>query len=172
MTWVIMALVVLVATVVQGQVPGLAVFGEMKPPILLGVVLYYAVKRGRSEAYVCALAAGFMQDASGYIPLGYSSLAFCLVVWLLARFTKVALQDSPIAPFLFGSVAAPFCTLLLFLLLKKDSLIVGSTGGALVKMFGATVLALVATPLAFLLAGVLDRMVGNVEIRERLDEIE
>ena len=93
-------------------------------------------------------------------------MTFCIAGWVVSRFRELVLSDTVLAPAFFGAVTAPSVTLLCYLLLLKEGLVSVPLTRVAVKTIGTGCLALVATPLAFWLAGGLDRLAGNVDLRE------
>ena len=75
---------VTLAAIAQEHCPPLT-FLRLKPPLLLGVAAYYAMRRETGWAVAAAVWCGLLEDALGFVPCGVSPLAFgaCL---LAARF--------------------------------------------------------------------------------------
>ncbi|MGI5869957.1 MAG: hypothetical protein ACOX9C_11005 [Kiritimatiellia bacterium] len=77
-TALVMAVAVVLATAAQSicpPVPGLYV----KAPFLLGVPIYYAMRRGAGSAMVSAVWCGIVDDGLGNLPYGLSFVAFPVV---------------------------------------------------------------------------------------------
>jgi rod shape-determining protein MreD len=172
MTWVIMACVLVLSALLQSMLPAFSFLGQAKFPLLLAVVVYYALNREMTVMLVAAFAAGFIHDALSPIPLGYTAFCFCVVGWIVSRFRNLVLTDSGITPVLFGSVAAGCVTLALYVLLRHNNLILPSPGHVVLRIAGSATLGLICTPAMFLVTGLLDRLVGNVEVKESIDGIE
>lgn len=170
MTGLVMALVFLVCAVLQTLVPPLAWLGLAKPPLLLSVVLYYALTRGGWAAMLAALLGGLLTDALSAVPLGYSSTCYLLVVWMVSRFRDVVLTESPVTQAFFGVVMSAAVTFCLYLLLAREHLVAVSWTRALLKIMGTALLALAVTPLVCRATWRLDRMVGNIESRAEVVE--
>ncbi len=163
MTWVVMILVVLGGAIVQMLLPAAAWLGHTKAPVLLGVVLYYALNREWNVMATAAVFAGFVMDVLSPVPVGYSVVCFLIVAWVASRFRGLVMNEAAVTAAFFGFVAAMVMTLVVFVLLRQAGLIEGAVWVGLLKSVGCALSAAVSTPLVFLLVGRLDRWVGNVE---------
>ena len=169
-TWVVMIMVLMAGGLLQSQLPGYAVLGQVKFPFLLAIVLYYALNWDVAVMLVAAVLAGLLQDLLSPIPLGYSAFCFCVVGWIANRWRKLVMTESVITPMFFGGLAAMAVTLSLYVFLVRGDFIGSAVGLLILRMIGAGLLGVISTPLIFLAAGRLDRLVGNVEDKESLDD--
>ncbi|MFC1497092.1 rod shape-determining protein MreD [Verrucomicrobiota bacterium] len=172
MTWIVMVFVLLCAAVIQALLPGCAFLGHAKFPLLLMVVLYYALNR---EVYVMLIAgfmAGFIHDSFSLMPLGYSSACFCIIGFVAGCFRKLIMADSFIAPVFFGALAGVLATIGFYALLAMGSFIVSSAGLVVMKTIGTGILGMVCAPIVFYVIGRFDRLVGNVYVGESIDGVE
>jgi rod shape-determining protein MreD len=150
------------AGILQGCLPGWAWLGQVRPPLLLGVALYYALNHDRRLMVQAAILAGLMQDALGPVPLGYSAFGFVLTGAAVQRFRDELFIQQALTHLVLGAAAAAANTLLLAALLLGSGLIeVGPVGLAL-KILGAAAWALAAVPAACAGLRALDRLVGNI----------
>jgi len=170
--WVVMIMVLMVGGLLQSQLPGYAVLGQVKFPFLLSIVLYYALNWDVSVMLVAGVLAGLLQDMLSPIPLGYSAFCFCLAGWLANRWRKLVLTESVITPLFFGGIASMAVTLALYLLLLRGEFIESAIGRLILRTIGSGILGTISTLLVFLFAGLLDRLVGNVEEKGNLDDVE
>jgi rod shape-determining protein MreD len=167
MTALTMLFTLVCGAVLQAVLPTWRWFGHANVPILLGIVLYYAVTHPRGMLLGAAVIGGLLQDALGMIPLGYSSFCFCVVALSAARFKDIVFEHEVITHMLFGALAAGLSTLLLYLLLIGAGVVVGARPGwGALKVIGSVILGGVVSPFVFEAMGALDRMLGNVEARE------
>lgn len=170
MTWVIMIFVLIVAAVVQTLLPGHVLLGQAKFPLLLAVVLYYALNRETSTMAAAAFLAGLLQDALSPIPLGYSAFCFCVVGWGAGRFRDLVITESLITQVFFGAVAGVIVTVILYLLLLQGGLVACSASWVVLKAVGTGVLSMLCTPVMFRVTNELDRLVGNVRIGAEVEK--
>ncbi len=163
MNWVVMVISLAGAAYLQLVLPAYLFFGQAKFPFLLAVVLYYALNRETGIAMMAGLFAGVLQDSLSMIPLGFSSLSFCLVAWFVSRFRSVIMLESAFTPVLFGAVAAPAALLCLYVLLGSRDLMVCGPGWCALKLSGGAALGAAVTPAVFCFVRRFDMWVGNVE---------
>lgn len=162
MTPVVMVMTLMLGAVVQTLSPAYPALGQAKAPVLLAVVVYYALNRTSAVMVCAALLAGFLQDALSSIPLGYSSAVFVVAGWLISRYRNLVNTESAVTPLFFGAIAGSSVLLLMTLLLARAGLVYIMPGRLLLKLLGAGFLCMLATFVVFLLLGALERMVGNV----------
>ncbi|MDP6439427.1 MAG: rod shape-determining protein MreD [Candidatus Brocadiia bacterium] len=176
MTWVVMLGAIVAAGVLQTELPGFAWLGQAKPPVLLAIVLYYALQRTRPVMATAAVAAGLMQDALSPLPLGASAGGFLLAGWYVSRFRKVVLTESVLTQGFFGLVTGMAVTLVLYVMLVLESRIGIPVGRLILKTLGNGILGMLVAPPVCWLLNRLDRMVGNIvlgaEVEEAIDEFE
>lgn len=172
MTYLVMAFILLVSVVLQIGFSGYAILGSAKIPFLMSVVLYYALSRNSGVMVVAAACAGFLNDALSGVPLGYSSLLFCVMGWVVSRFRDYVIMDSLLTSVFFGGIAGFVLIPISYIMLAREGLAYCSLGFLVLKMIGTGLLAMLCTPLLFALGRMLDQLVGNVDIKEDLDVIE
>lgn len=173
MTYLVMAVMLLVAAILQVQTPSFALLGGTKMPLLLSVLLYYALSRETGVMVAAAFFAGFLHDALGGIPLGYSIVLFCLLGWLAGRFRKFVVMESLVTPVFFGFVAGLISVLVFYIILSNSGLVCFcGIGRLLMRIVGTAVLGMFCAPMVFVLARRLDILVGNIEAKEEIDVFE
>ena len=163
MTALVMFFTLVAGAVLQAVSPMWALFGQVKLPILFGVVTYYALTRERRLFLAAGLFAGIVQDALGQSPLGYSSFAFMAVGWAIHRYRELVFVHEGLTHVLIGGLGYTAVTGLLFVLLGAGGEIEPRAGWVALRCFGALVLGMVVIPLVFRLVAGLDRLVGNLE---------
>lgn len=163
MTWIVMAIVFAAATVVESMVPPLALLGQAKLPLLMSVVLYYALHGSTTVMGVAVLAAGLLYDTLSPVPLGMSLLFLVAAGWVASRFRGLVMIDSAVTGFFFGAAAGLGMTLLQGLLLLRGGLVSVTPATVLVRGAATALLGGCCTPVVFFAIGKLDRMAGNRE---------
>lgn len=167
MNLIVMALAVIVAVLVETVCPVSALLGQAKPPLVMCLVLYYALDRPRSLMLGAAILGGVVSDSMNAMPLGYSTL--CLMgVGLLARaYRDVVFTGRWITHMVFGALAGLGMTLALYgLLWLTDSGVRSlSVAWVFLKILGAGIYGVILAPVVFRLMEPLDRMVGNMEMK-------
>jgi rod shape-determining protein MreD len=165
MTALLLFMAAVVAAIIQAVFPRLDWLGQANAPVLLGLVLYYALAHSRGVMLMAAIFAGFLQDALGMIPLGYSSFCFCAVALVVSKFKDMVFMHEWLTHMLFGAIASGVVTLALYGLLAKDALVTLTAGWTVLKVSGAMLLGAGIAPFEFELIAGLDRMLGNTEER-------
>lgn len=151
------------AAVLQAVFPTWRWLGHAHVPVLLGVVLYYALEHSRGMMLQAAVLAGLLQDALGMIPLGYSSFCFIVVAVIASKFKDIVFVHELVTHMLFGALCSAGVTLALYGLLSREDLVALGFGWALWKTAGSLLLGAILVPLTFELLEAADRMLGNVE---------
>jgi len=172
MTWVVMIISLLVSGLLQSRLPAIVWLGQAKVPVLLAVVTYYALCRQSDVALTAAFLAGLLYDALSPVPLGYSAFCLCLLTWLAGRFQDLVLPDSVVTQAFFGAVGGVALALASYLLLMRAGLLQYPVGRALLRTAGTGLLAMVCTPVVCFVMSALDRLLGNVQVRESINGFE
>ena len=146
----VMILVIPGAAILQGMLPSWAVLAQARFPVLLAVALYYALNCESWIALIAAFSAGFLQDSLSFVPLGYSSLLFCIVVLVAGRFRRQVLSDALVTALFFGGIATVVVTLLLYLLLRMNDLVMCGGATVTLRILSSGLLGLVTVPVVFL----------------------
>lgn len=152
-----------IAAVLQAVWPLWDAAAQAKMPILIALVIYYALNFSTTRSILVALLAGFLHDASSLIPFGLSSSAFCVVAFTLSRYRDEMYITHAVTQAFCGLAAVVFVTLFLFVGLRSAGLIELPARWLLLKCAGTGVLGMLATPVVCALARALDERLGNVE---------
>ncbi len=165
MNLVIMVSALLIGAVTQHVLPGLLLLGQAKAPLVLCIVLYYAIHRSLALLLASAIAGGMLCDSLEALPTGYSVVVFCVlgtITWLCrnavfsARATHMAL----------GLLAGLGLTLGLYglLLISAENLRQVSWLWIISKAIGTAVLGMIVAPIIFAILEWLDRLTGNITV--------
>jgi len=171
-TWLVMTFMLVAAAILQTILPPIFYLGQVKFPFLLAVALYYALNRETHMTLVASFFAGFFQDIMSPIPLGFSVFWFCVIGFVASRFRRLVLTETPMTPALFGAAGTVVASIGLFVLMARESLVFCPFWKLMWKLVGSCVVGALCTPLVFSVAGRMDRLAGNIEIQESMDEIE
>jgi len=166
MTWAVMIFMLICGAAFQLLIPPVLLLGQAKLPFLLAVVLYYSLSHGTSYMLVAAFFAGLLQDSLSPVPLGYSSFCFCVIGSVAARFRNVVMPESLLPPILFGAAGSGVAALFLSVLLVKDGLVIYRTGWFALRILGFVIAGMICTPVVFVVVGKLDRMLGNIVMKQ------
>ncbi|MDD2237462.1 MAG: hypothetical protein PHG65_09685, partial [Kiritimatiellae bacterium] len=90
---------------VQSVLPPLRILGFASWPVLSSLAVYFGLARQRVEALCAAFLAGLLQDSLSFIPLGFSSLSYCVAVWIVFRFRNEVFIRAWVTHLIFGALA-------------------------------------------------------------------
>lgn len=164
MNWLVMIFSLICAAVAQALLPSWTVLGVARPPILLGVVMYYALTRSPEMAFLTAVLAGLTQDALSLIPLGYSACVFCLVAMSLRQFKEMVFVFRAVTHLVVGAVASAGVAMGLGLLLVFNGQIDINLSWLATRVLGALAAGAVVVPLVFRTIEWMDLHLGNIEV--------
>lgn len=80
----LMLFALLAGAILEATLPPAAFFGGARAPVLLGVVLYYALNRSGAMASAAGVCAGIVRDGVLGLPLGCSAFFFLVFGWFIA----------------------------------------------------------------------------------------
>ncbi len=168
MTSVSVLVVLFVAAFFQGVIPALGFLGMAKAPLLLSVVMYYALFHGRFTMLLAAMAGGIVYDSLGFTPLGCTSFCFCLVGLTVQATREFLFRESLFTGVVLTAVCAGLITLMTWLFFEMGEFgrlpeVGGGGWWVWVKAGGVAVLAVAAVPPVFGLARGLDALIGNTD---------
>lgn len=163
----VMVFMLICGAVAQMVLPRWAFLGLAVFPILPALILYYALARSYWTAMMAALGGGLLQDAAGMVPLGYSSICFCILVWVISKFRSEFYARSLPAQIVLGLASNVCITFLLYLFLRQGGYLLVSWRSFLWKLNGALWLGAVVTPVVFFVADFVDRKLGMANVKDR-----
>lgn len=166
MTSLVMFFALLAGALLQSLLPAWYWTGQTPAPLLLGVVVYYALAHDMRRVLQAALAGGLLQDALGMVPWGYSAFAFCVVGWMVHRFRDTVSLPPALSRAMWGALASAAATLLVYLLLRTGDALILPPGRAILKAAGALALGLLVVPMEGAILNALDRQLGNLPTEE------
>jgi len=148
-------------TVIQSHVSGPAALGGARIPLLLAVVLYYALTNNRGIMLLSAVLAGLLQDALSPIPPGYSAFCFAAVGMVANRYKDDLVGDSLLTTAIIGAAAGFIVSIGLSLLLWFNDLVKDPVWLWALRATGTALLGTLFTPVVFVTVRSLDHLVGN-----------
>jgi rod shape-determining protein MreD len=157
MFWILMSLVLLVATLLQAHLPGIVFFGGARWPVLGSVVLYYALNHRRAAGLTAGLVAGLLLDMLSLVPAGYSVLLFCVMAMVAGRYRRLVLPEASVTAAFFGGLSGLLYASLLYGVLAHGTLQGCPPVLALARLVGGAVTGALAAPVVFLVMSALHR---------------
>lgn len=156
----------IVAALLQALFPASRWTGYAPVPVMVSLVIYYALVRPRSILLLAAVGAGLVEDSLGQMPLGYSVFCYCVVGLVIEHFRDSLLVRQGSTHVMVGALVNLGVTLAIMLLLAKDGLIVPDVLHTLLRLLGAVLLGAVTAPLVFAVLARLEQTLGMVEEEE------
>ena len=162
MTIVVFFFMLFSSTLAQVLIPPCALLAQAKAPLLMGVVIYYAMAQRRGLMLLAAISAGLIQDALTLTPLGCSVMLFCAFGLLINRFRDGLFPPSVPTAAATGLALGIVTTLAMYLMLRAGAvpLVLIPAGRAAWKAMGTGLLGLIVAPLIFLTAVKLEQLAG------------
>ena len=161
MNLLVILFALLVGATVQSVLPSPGWLGHAPFPVLLGLVLYYALLGTRGQMLWAALLAGLVSDALELVPLGYTAFAYVLAGLVARHFREVVMARQWTTHVLFGAAAHAATTAICFaLLLQSDRPALSWLAGAW-RIAGALVTGSLAVPFVCGLLLKLERTLGH-----------
>lgn len=166
MNLVIMAVSLLIASVTQQVLPGLTLLGQAKAPLVLSVVLYYALHRSLALMVTAAIAGGVLCDSLEALPLGYSSMVFGMLGIAAWFHRDVVFSARGVTHMASGFLAGLLLIFGLYglLLIGDTSLREVSFFRIAIKAIGTALLGMILAPIVFAILERLDRLTGNIVV--------
>ena len=164
MNIVVMGMALVLALWVELLTPAWAFLGQAKAPVVMSVVLYYALRRPLGLFVLAAGVGGLGLDGLSGVPLGCSTLALC-VVGAVARRYRTAGDGSEWFPSMaLGALAGMgVCAVTyLFLRAQVEGFREISLSRVGVKIAGMGLLSMIGVPLVHYGVEWLDKATGNV----------
>jgi rod shape-determining protein MreD len=166
MSALVLVFSLLVGAVLQSVLPSLGWLGHAPFPILLGLVIYYALLGTSRQTLTAAILAGLVSDALALVPLGYTSFSYLLAGLAVRHFREVVMARQWSTHALFGGVAHAATTLLCFVLLLQSDRPALSLGTGLGRVAGALVTGCLAVPIVCTLLLSLEQTLGHRPLEE------
>ncbi len=160
MLWILMTIVLLVATLLQAHLPGVFVLGGARWPVLGSVVLYYALNHRRTAALVAGLVAGLLLDMLSLVPAGYSVLVFCVMAMIAGHYRRLVLPEAAVTAAFFGGASGLLYAALLYGVLAQGAFQGCPPVLALARILGSAITGALTAPVVFLVITRLHRALG------------
>ena len=166
MNLVIMSVALLIAAVTQQVLPGLTLLGQAKAPLVLSVVLYYALHRSLALLVTSAIVGGVLCDSLEALPMGSSTTVFCILGIGAWFYRDVVFSARGVTHMVFGLLAGLGLTFGLYaiLLISAESLREVSWLWIALKAIGTALLGMILAPIVFAILERLDRLTGNIVV--------
>jgi rod shape-determining protein MreD len=162
MRWLIMFLSLGAAVVLEQALPAWQLGGQTRPPVLLCVVMYYALNYSHIVALAIALLAGVLADAIAGLPLGSASLTFALLAVAVNRNRDFVFIHQWLTHMVLGAAASAAVILIMYIVLSLRLEQMRTITPAMVihKMAGMAAQGMLLMPLIFMAMEAFEKMTG------------
>lgn len=166
MTFLVALFALVLASSLQAMIPGWSGMGYAKMPLVLAVVVYFALTRRFATAMVAAICSAIVQDAQSLAPLGLSVIPFLLVACTINRYREEIFVLHPITHALCGATSVVVVDIVMatFLALLVEGANLG-VSVVLARCVGGVVLGALTVPFVYQGLWRLDLALGNVDKR-------
>jgi rod shape-determining protein MreD len=172
MSWFVAIIALLAGALIQCVSPAAPFAAQVKWPVLMGIVIYYALVRDLDVMLAVAFFAGLFQDVLSPIPLGYSSVCFMAAGVVINGVKNLVLTDSLMTMALVGVVTGLAVTTAMYMLLFRAGLLACGAETVIGKIVCSAAYGAVFTPVVCRAVGMFDRRMGNVEMRGDIDDVD
>ena len=164
MNIVIMTIALLAGVIAETSLPACVFMGQAKLPVLMSIVVYYALNRPAELMLISAMAAGILYGSLNALPLGYSSLCFCIFGLVVRKYREIVFSRKWVTHMFFGAVTGAGYTLVLYglLVFSKPSIRAMPVIWIVMKTVGMTIFGMAIVPVVFAVMERLDRMMGSI----------
>ncbi len=168
---ILMALSMLVALLLQAQLPGMVLLGGVRWPVLCSLVMYYSLNHHGVAGAVCAFACGLLIDSLSLVPLGYSGLLLFLMSLAVGACRKHVLPEAMVTAVVFGGLGAGLYAMALYALLANQGLQGVAPSIVVARIAGSGVLGAITAPPVFWVLARLHRALelGDKEAQHRVN---
>ena len=168
MNAIVMLISIMAAVLIEVSMPGWNACLRVKAPLMMGIVIYYALNRSLGLAMFAAIVGGILYDGLCGLPPGCSVISLALFAALLRRNREFLFGDRFLTQLVVGAMAGGVFAVLTGV---GVALLPGPGGGRvpthlMTRALGTGMLGLASLPLVFGFMSRLDRMVGNTHPEE------
>lgn len=168
MNAIVMLIAIMAAMLIENVLPGWSAYFHVKAPVLMGIVIYYALNRSLGLALAAAVVGGILYDGLCGLPPGCSVITMALFVALFRRNREFLFGDRFLTQMVVGALAGGVFAVLTGV---GVALLPGPGGGRMPahlmpRVFGMGIMGMASFPLVFRVMLRLDRMVGNTHAGE------
>ncbi len=163
MNFIILTIALIIGVILEQAIPGLTILGQAKPPVLLSIVIYYALNRSGTLCLAAALLGGVLSDSLSAMSVFHTPLVYTAIGITVHAHRDLVFRDKHITHMFFGATGSAACVLVSYsmLLCVQPSIREISPLWAGMKTLGAACWGLLTTPLICAGLALLDKESGN-----------
>lgn len=141
-----MLVIILLGAIVQQLLPGMALLGGMKPPILAAMALHHALRKGKPDLWMAVFFAAVLQDSLDLGTFGPALLAFPIMGQLAYRFRNEIFIDGLVTQIVLGATLGLFTACVTLLIYSVTGQRAVPPGLAFLRLLGASLLGMGTLP--------------------------
>ncbi len=142
-----MLFIIVLGALLQQALPGLALFGGLKPPVLAAMALHHALRKGSPDYWIAVGFAALLQDGLDLGSFGPALIAFPLMCRLAYRIRNEIFFDGLVTQLVLGAAMGLFTAFIALLIYSLTGQRAATPGLALLRLLSATLLGLITLPL-------------------------
>jgi len=143
----LMLILITLGALLQQSLPGVALFGGMKPPILASMALYHALHKGTPDLWMAVFFAALLQDGLDLGPFGPALLAFPGMGLVAYRIRNEIFSDGLITLLVLGAGMGFITAFTALVIYSATGQRILPPGLGLLRLFGSIVLGMLTLPL-------------------------
>ncbi len=163
-----MGIALFVGIIAENVIPSCVFLGQAKIPVLMSIVIYYAMNRSAGLMLIAAMVGGILHDSLSAFPLGYSSLCFCVIGVVVKRYRNIVFNRKWITYMFFGALSGIALSAALYVLLAmtKPCVREASVFRVILQTAWVGIFGMVLTPPVFGVMRQFDLLVGNITVKD------
>jgi rod shape-determining protein MreD len=138
--------IIVLGALAQQALPGFALLGGIKPPVLASMAVHHALRKGSPDLWMAVFFAAVLQDGLELGSFGPALLAFPLAGLAAYRIRNEIFLDGLVTQLAGGAFLGLFTAFVTLLIYSATGQRTVPPGLALVRMLGAILLGMVTLP--------------------------
>ena len=142
-----MFLIIALGALLQQILPGIALFGGIKPPILAALALHHALHKGKPDLWMAVFFAALLRDGLDLGSFGPALLAFPALGWFAVRIRNEIFFEELATQMVLGAMMGLFAALVALLVYSATGQRAVPPGLAFARLAGSLLLGMATLPL-------------------------
>lgn len=143
----LMLILIALGALLQQALPGVALLGGMKPPIVASMALYHALHKGSPDFWMAVFFAALLQDGLDMGPFGPALLAFPAIALIAYRIRNEIFSDGLITLLVLGTCMGFITAFTALVIYSATGQRILPPGLVFLRLFGSIVLGMLTLPL-------------------------
>ena len=142
----LMLILIAIGALFQQLMPGIAMLGGMKPPILGAMALYHAFHKGTPDLWIAVFFAALLQDGLSCGSFGPALLAFPAIAQGAYRVRNELFVDGMVTQLFTGAVMGLFTAFVTIIFHSIVGQLMLPAGLIFIRLFGSLLLGMLTLP--------------------------